>query len=433
MFFSRRFFPYFVTQCLGALNDNVYKNVLLLMVAYASVDLLPMSIDLFVNVAAAVFILPFLLFSAHAGSLADSRDKAWLMRRIKLVELVLMSCAALAMLNQSYLSMLFLLFLMGTQSAYFGPVKYALLPQTLKPDELVRGNAWVEVSTFLAILCGTVGAGVLVSSEHAMVISAILVVVLAIIGVIASWNIPSLPAALDAQNLPRKGNWQILKWIYQHHEIWAAIIGISWFWFLGATYLTQFPNFTRLFLFSDPSVVSVLLALFSIGIATGSFISARLSKGKVELGIVPLGLCGLTLFGIDFVLAIPSSVAFVYHATDFVMTTAHFRLMFDLFMIGVSGGIYIVPLYSFIQAEAKPSERAQVIAANNILNALFMITSAILAIIVLQLLLWDIADLFVMLAIGNILVLFFICIKKETFRQAACHFWCKKFKKNSPH
>ncbi len=205
MLFSRRFFPYFVTQCLGALNDNVYKNVLLLMVAYASVDQLPMSINLFVNIAAAVFILPFLLFSAHAGSLADVKDKAWLIRRIKLVELVLMLFAALAIFNQSYLAMLFLLFLMGTQSAYFGPVKYALLPQTLKPEELVRGNAWVEVSTFLAILCGTVGAGVLVSSDQGVGISAGLVVLFAAIGVFASWNIPDLPADIDAHKQPRKG------------------------------------------------------------------------------------------------------------------------------------------------------------------------------------------------------------------------------------
>lgn len=426
MFFSRRFFPYFVTQCLGALNDNVYKNVLLLMVAYASVDQLPMSIDLFVNIAAAVFILPFLLFSAHAGCLADSKDKAWLIRRIKLAELVLMSCAALAMLNQSYLSMLFLLFLMGTQSAYFGPVKYALLPQALKPDELVRGNAWVEVSTFLAILFGTVGAGILVSSEYALEIASVLVIFFAAMGVFASWNIPSLPADVIAHNLPRKGNWQILRWAFQHHEIWAAIIGISWFWFLGATYLTQFPNFTRLFLFSDPSVVSVLLALFSLGIACGSFVSVRLSKGKVELGIVPLGLFGLTLFGIDFVLAIPSSVEFVYHATDFMMTTGHFRLMFDLFMIGVSGGIYIVPLYSFIQSKAKASERAQVIAANNILNALFMITAALLAMLVLQLFTWKITELFILLAVGNLLVLTFLLVKEDVFRRSTINFWRRK-------
>ncbi|WP_065204552.1 MFS transporter [Shewanella woodyi] len=429
MLFSRRFFPYFVTQCLGALNDNVYKNVLLLMVAYASVDQLPMSINLFVNIAAAVFILPFLLFSAHAGSLADVKDKAWLIRRIKLVELVLMSFAALAIFSQSYLAMLFLLFLMGTQSAYFGPVKYALLPQTLKPEELVRGNAWVEVSTFLAILCGTVGAGVLVSSDQGVGISAGLVVLFAAIGVLASWNIPDLPADIDADKQPRKGNWQTLKWAFQQRDIWAAITGISWFWFLGASYLTQFPNFTRLFLFSDPSVVSVLLALFSVGIAAGSFISVRLSKGKVELGIVPLGLCGLTLFGIDFVLAIPAGVESLYQASSFVMSAEHYRLMLDLFMIGVSGGVYIVPLYSFIQSKAKASERAQVIAANNILNALFMITSAILAIVVLQLLTWDIPTLFMILASSNLLVLLFICLRNEVFRQSACHFWVKKLKK----
>lgn len=429
MLFSRRFFPYFVAQCLGALNDNVYKNVLLLMVAYTSVDQLPMSIDLFVNIAAAVFILPFLLFSAYAGYLADSKDKAWLIRRIKLVELVLMSCAAVAILNQSYLYMLLLLFLMGTQSAYFGPVKYALLPQVLTPEELVRGNAWVEVSTFLAILCGTVGAGVIVSSDYATAVSAILVVVLAILGVVAAWSVPSLPPAQSDEVSMRKGNWQILNCAYQNQQIWAATIGISWFWFLGATYLTQFPNFTRIFLFSNPSVVSVLLALFSLGIALGSFTSVRLSKGKVELGVVPLGLLGLTLFGIDFVLAVPSSSDIVFKASHFIADPGHYRLMFDLFMIGVSGGIYIVPLYSFIQSNAKVNERARVIAANNILNALFMISSALLAMLLLQVLTWKITELFMLLALGNLLILVFICIRKAFFRHAIINFWLKKIQR----
>ncbi|NRD71691.1 MFS transporter [Shewanella sp. VB17] len=429
MVFSRRFLPYFIAQCLGALNDNVYKNVLILMVAYTSAEQLPMSIDLFVNIAAAVFILPFLLFSAYAGYLADSKDKAWLIRRIKLVELVLMSGAALAIMNQSYLSMLLLLFLMGTQSAYFGPVKYALLPQVLTPAELVRGNAWVEVSTFLAILCGTLGAGIIVSSDYATTVSAILVVVLAIFGVVAAWGVPSLPPALSKDISMHKGNWQVLNCAYQNQQIWAAIIGISWFWFLGATYLTQFPNFTRIFLFSEPSVVSVLLALFSLGIALGSLTSVRLSKGKVELGVVPLGLLGLTLFGIDFALAVPSSSDMVFSASHFIADSGHYRLMFDLFMVGVSAGIYIVPLYSFIQSNAQVNERARVIAANNILNALFMISSALLAMLLLQVLMWQITELFMLLAFSNLLVFIFICVRKSFFRRAVIHFWLKKFQR----
>lgn len=194
MFFSKRFFPYFMTQCLGALNDNIYKNVLLLMVTYSQIDNLPISVNLFVNLAAGLFILPFFLFSAHAGAVADSMDKAKLIRRLKLIELAIMSCAATAIATQSAMLMLVLLFMTGTQSAYFGPVKYALLPQALKPNELVKGNAWVEMGTFLSILIGTLSAGLLLAIPNGTLIASCVVIALSLLGFMSSVNIPTMPS-----------------------------------------------------------------------------------------------------------------------------------------------------------------------------------------------------------------------------------------------
>lgn len=280
MLFSRRFFPYFCTQCLGALNDNVYKNVLLLMVTYSQVEQLPLPIDLFVNLAAGLFILPFLLFSAHAGQVADNMDKARLIKRLKQIELLVMGCAAIAILTQSYIAMLILLFLTGTQSAYFGPVKYSLLPQALKANELVKGNAWVEMGTFVSILLGTLTAGVLIALENGLYITAGLVLVLALLGVVSSQKMPALPLKTPASKVqfkPISGLVNTLKNAQKNRGIWMAILAISWFWFLGATYLTQFPNFAKTHLYADSTVVSVLLALFSIGVATGSWLCEKLS------------------------------------------------------------------------------------------------------------------------------------------------------------
>jgi len=409
MLFSRRFMPYFFTQSLGALNDNVFKNVLLLMVSYSQVNTLPMAVDLFVNLAAGLFILPFLLFSAHAGQLADNVDKALLIRRLKMFELCIMLVAMWAILTHSYLVMLLLLFLMGVQSAYFGPVKYSLLPRILHEHELVSGNAWVEVGTFLAILMGTLSAGIIVASDMSTYWAAAMVFVLALLGVIASRLIPDVPCltpvtspfsiikATRATIARGRKNW----------DIWMAILAISWFWFLGATYLTQIPNFSRVTLNADPTVVSLLLLLFSMGIGIGSFACERLSHQQVELGIAALGLLVLGLFGIDLYSALPSApvTAPMWDVVHFIADTRHYRLMFDLFMIGVGGGLFIVPLYTFIQVRAKEEECAQAIACNNIFNALFMVASAIIAMLLLVGLQWPIERLFLVLAYSSLLVL----------------------------
>ena len=422
MFLTKRFFPYFVTQCLGALNDNIYKNILLLMVTYSQIDSLPMSVDLFVNLAAGLFILPFFLFSAHAGAIADNMDKAKLIRRLKLIELVIMSCAATAIMTQSTILMLVLLFMTGTQSAYFGPVKYALLPQALKSDELVKGNAWVEIGTFLSILIGTLSAGLLLAVPNGMIIASCIVITLSLLGFLSSANIPSLPSKKSdkVKFEPITGLKKTLKLAQKQRGIWMSILAISWFWFMGATYLTQFPNFAREHLFADSTVVSLLLALFSVGIATGSWLCEKLSFNQVELGILPFGILGLTIFSADLLWAVPAIESFpsqYYDVQSFVAQSSHIRVMIDLFLVGVSGGVFIVPLYAFIQSRSEEGECAQSIAANNIMNALFMVASAAVSILVLSVFEFSIVELFAILAVGNFIVAIYVYRQVPEFTQ----------------
>lgn len=422
MFLTKRFFPYFVTQCLGALNDNIYKNVLLLMVTYSQIDSLPMSVDLFVNLAAGLFILPFFLFSAHAGAIADNMDKAKLIRRLKLIELVIMSCAATAIMTQSAILMLVLLFMTGTQSAYFGPVKYALLPQALKSDELVKGNAWVEIGTFLSILIGTLSAGLLLAVPNGMIIASCIVITLSLLGFLSSADIPALPSKKSdkVKFEPITGLKKTLKLAQKQRGIWMSILAISWFWFMGATYLTQFPNFAREHLFADSTVVSLLLALFSVGIATGSWLCEKLSFNQVELGILPFGILGLTIFSADLLWAVPAIESFpsqYYDVQSFVAQSSHIRVMIDLFLVGVSGGVFIVPLYAFIQSRSEEGECAQSIAANNIMNALFMVASAAVSILVLSVLEFSIVELFAILAVGNFVVAIYVYRQVPEFTQ----------------
>ncbi|TKF35954.1 MFS transporter [Enterovibrio norvegicus] len=422
MLFSTRFFPYFITQCLGALNDNLYKNVLLLMVTYSQIDALPLPVDLFINLAAGLFILPFFLFSAHAGAVADSMDKATLIRRLKAVELMIMLCAAMAIMTQSVILMLALLFMTGTQSAYFGPVKYALLPQALKPSELVKGNAWVEMGTFLSILIGTLSAGLLLAVLGGTYLASCLVVGLSVLGFLSSLRIPSMPSQQPKKVRfePISGLKKTLKIANKQRGIWMAILAISWFWFMGATYLTQFPNFAREHLHADSTVVSLLLALFSIGVATGSWLCEKLSFNHVELGILPFGILGLTLFTGDLLWAVPSIDSFpaqFYNVQAFLAQSMHYRVMIDLFFVGVSGGVFIVPLYAFIQSRSADGECAQSIAANNIMNALFMVVSAAVSILVLSVLDFSIVELFALMALGNFVVAVYVYRQVPEFTQ----------------
>ncbi|KUI99628.1 MFS transporter [Vibrio sp. MEBiC08052] len=418
---SRRFLPYFITQFFGAFNDNVFKNTLLLFVAFSSADQLAISSTLFINLAAGLFILPFFLFSASSGVLADQLEKSKLIRKIKVLEIVIMSLAAIGFITHSYLILLLLLFLMGTQSALFGPVKYALLPQQLKPDELMSGNALVETGTFLAILLGTLLAGVIASTPSAEYIAAGAVLVLAVCGYLASCYIPHAPATAPSQRFhwrPISQTRQTLRIAKQDPVIHRTILIISWFWFMGATYLTQFPNFTRYFLHGNEGAVSWLLTLFSVGIALGSLLCDRLSRHRVELGLVPVACLGISLFGYGLGSGVPHALPQTMDFAAFITRAELWPLFLSLLLLGVSGGMFIVPLYTFLQQRAHPEQRAQVIAALNIYNALFMVISAVLAIIVLSLLQWSIPDLFLLLSLINLGVAVYLLCQRpiETLR-----------------
>ncbi len=415
---QRKFLPYFVTQFFGAFNDNIFKNVLLLFVAFAGSSALPISSNLFINLAAGLFILPFFLFSASAGVLADKYEKSWFIRKVKLFEIGIMLLGAIGFITESYGVLLLLLFLMGTQSAFFGPVKYALLPQQLNEKELVPGNALVEAGTFIAILVGTLGAGLIASADNAKYLAAFCVVIFAVLGYLSSRFIPFASAgAPDIQFKwqPYKQTKLTLSIAKSDRIVFQCIIAISWFWFLGAAYLTQFPNFTKVYLNGTESAVSFLLALFSVGIAVGSMACNWLSNHRIEVGIVPIGALGITVFGFLMATSIPTDLPRFHTFAEFVSYDAFWPLFFYLLMIGISGGLFIVPLYALMQHRAKETERAQVIAGLNIFNSLFMVGSAVLGIVCLSVLEMSIPQLFALLAILNFLVAAYIFLQIPIF------------------
>ncbi|PSV24695.1 MFS transporter [Photobacterium sp. GB-27] len=415
---KRRFLPYFLTQALGAFNDNVYKNILLILIAYASVDTLPLSANLLINIAAGLFILPFFLFSASAGVIADQYDKAMIMRRVKLAEIVIMSLAAIAFFYHSYSALLVLLFLMGTQSAFFGPAKYALLPQHLKSEELISGNALVETGTFLAILLGTLLAGFIADSHNAHYIAAGAVIFFAILGYLTSLAIPSAPPTVKKTTFkwqPIKQTRSTMAIARQDKTIFQCIMGISWFWFLGACYLTQFPNYAKISLGGNAASVSFLLMLFSIGIAIGSMCCDRLSQHRIDPGIVPIGSLGITLFGSGLYFLAPATTVQTQSLMAFMTAPSLWPIFASLLLLGIAGGIFIVPLYALMQQRSKEDERAQIIAANNIWNAVFMVVSAISAIVFLSVLKLSIPEFFLILAAVNSLVVVYIYFQAPDF------------------
>ncbi|MFD2230037.1 MFS transporter [Alkalimarinus sediminis] len=416
---SKRFLPFFCTQFLGAFNDNIFKNTLMLLIAFSATRALGLESNVVMNLAAGLFILPFFLFSSIAGQVADKYEKSSIIRRVKLAEIFIMLLAAASFVTESYSLLLLLLFVMGTQSTFFGPVKYAILPQHLSDDELVGGNALVEMGTFVAILLGTIGAGLLMGVEDTKELTAVAVVAIAIAGYLASRKIPKAEPAdpsmkLDFNIVRMTG--KVLKYAREDRAVYLSIMAISWFWFLGASYLTQFPNFAKTVLQGDSSVVTMLLALFSIGIGVGSMLCERLSGHKVEIGIVPIGSLGLTLFGIDLYASIPSyDVDQPLTWLQFIAHPESVRVLIDLAGIGIFGGFFIVPLYAYIQKNSRPERRAQIIAANNIMNALFMVGSAIAGIVLLGVLELSIPQFFLVIALMNLVIAIYVYTQVPEF------------------
>ena len=408
---TRRFAPFFLTQFFGAFNDNVFKNALLILFTFSAAYQTEMDASLLNNLAAGLFILPFFLFSAFAGEIADKYEKSGLIRKIKLGEIVIMCLAAAAFWFNSAYGLLLILFLMGTQSTFFGPVKYSIIPQHLSSRELVGGNALVESGTFLSILLGTIAGGILSKMDNGPELVSVTVIVIAIMGWFSSRNIPDAPAANPEIKInfnPLKETWRTIQFARQNHGVFLAIMAISWFWFLGAAYLTQLPKYTQDVLWGDQTVVTALLAFFSIGIAIGSLLCEKLSGHKIELGLVPLGSIGLSVFGTDLYFSPTSHSGEIIGFFTFFTQPESYRVLLDFIAIGIFGGLYIVPLYAMIQERTEEKTRARTIAAVNIMNALFMVVSAISGILFLGIFQLSIPEFFLILAIMNAVVAAYI-------------------------
>jgi 1-acyl-sn-glycerol-3-phosphate acyltransferase len=379
---QRRFAPFFWVQFLGAGNDNLFKFAFTVMVTYQiQVDWLPASLAGLV--IGALFISPYLLFSATSGQLADKLEKAALMRFVKSFEIAVMALAGWGFWTQHVPVLLACVFLMGLHSTLFGPVKYAYLPQHLDERELTGGNGVVEMGTFVSILLGNVIGGLLIAiPETGARWAAAGCIAVAIAGRLVAGAIPTSPASDPTLRInwnPFTETWRNLRLAHGNLVVFRSLLGISWMWFFGAVFLSTFPSFARDVLHGDERVASLLLVVFSIGIAIGSLLCERLSHRHVEIGLVPLGAIGMSVFAVDLYLATrglaPQAVPMDLGA--FTAEPAHWRVLADLALLALFAGLYSVPMYALIQLRCEPTHRARIIAANNILNALFMIASSL--------------------------------------------------------
>jgi 1-acyl-sn-glycerol-3-phosphate acyltransferase len=408
---QRRFAPFFWTQFSGAANDNLFKFAFTVMVTYQlSISWLPPAMaGLAIG---ALFILPFLLFSATSGQLTDKYDKTAMIRFVKNLEVAIMLLAAYGFIADNVLVLLGCTFLMGLHSTLFGPVKFAYLPQVLSERELTGGNGMVEMGTFVAILLGNIAGGLLVAipdTGHRDV--AIACVVLALIGRVVAGSIPAAPATDPGLKInwnPVTETWNNLKLAHGNLVVFRSLLGISWMWFFGAVFLSQFPSLAKEVLHGNEQVASLLLVVFSIGIGTGSLLCEVLSRRHVEIGLVPLGAIGMSVFAIDLYFAshqLPASE--VMGLAAFLARPAHWRVMADLALLSLFAGLYSVPMYALIQLRSQPTHRARIIAANNILNALFMIGSSVIAGALLKAS-FSIPQIFLFTGLANAVVAFYI-------------------------
>ncbi len=409
---QRRFLPFFSTQFLGALNDNVFRNGLVILVTFQGIQVAGLGEGALANVAVALFMLPFFLFSALAGQIADKYDKSMLFRRIKLLELGLMTLAAIAFMTQSYIIVLVLLFMMGVQSTLFGPVKFSYLPNHLDTSELIAGNALVEAGTYTAIIFGLLLGGVAVSvvpGDQRILI--IMLLMIALVGYLTSRQIPKTPASDPELKINYNlwaETWRIVGFARRDRSVFMTVLGISWFWFYGTIVLTHVPMYTKEILVGTEAIATALLVTFAIGVGIGSLLCERLSGHRIELGLVPFGSIGLSLFAIDLYIAQPGPMAAPSETFgELVRQPGSIRILFDLAMLGVFGGMYSVPLYALMQKRAERKQLSRIIAANNILNSIFMVTATGMAIALLAAGL-SVPELFLTLALLNAAVAVFI-------------------------
>ncbi|TFW15876.1 MFS transporter [Massilia arenosa] len=409
---QRRFGPFFWTQFLGAFNDNLFKTALLVALTYDAASWTDMSLSTLTNLIPGLFILPYVLFSATAGQIAEKVEKAKLSRFVKLLEIGIMLVCGAGWLTHTLWLLIAGVVGMGVHSTLFGPVKYAYLPQNLKPEELVGGNGVIEMGTFVGILLGQVLGDVLVMWQpYGIQLVAGGTLVVAVLGLLASSRIPLSPA--PAPELKVNLNFltesvRNIAFSKQNRTVFLSMLGNSWFWFYGAIVLAQFPVFAKDYLHGEHSVFVLLLTVFSIGIGIGSLLCEKLSGHKVEIGLVPFGSIGLSLFGIDLYLACQH---YTNTATVDAFALLHQpgvpRILADIVLLGVFGGFFIVPLFALIQTRCDPKHISRTIAGMNILNALFMVVAAGVAVALLKAGL-TIPELFLATAVMNALVAIYI-------------------------
>ncbi|MBV7535645.1 MFS transporter [Duganella sp. sic0402] len=413
---QRRFAPFFWTQFLGAFNDNLFKTALVVIITFDALSWTTMSPSLVTNLIPGLFILPYVLFSATAGQLADKFEKSGLTRFVKWLEVAIMCVAGIGWVTHHLWLLIAAVVGMGIHSTLFGPVKYAYLPQQLSKDELIGGNGVTEMGTFVGILMGEVlGAVLVVQQPHGLWLEAAATILVAGMGLVAAYRIPHSPA--PAPELKISWNFigesiRNINYSRKNRTVFLSMLGNSWFWFYGALVLAQFPVYAKDYLHGDHGAFVLLLTIFSLGVGSGSLLCERLSGRKVEIGLVPFGSIGLTVFGVDLYFAslgFSSTAAAGVHLDAFALMAQHgmWRILFDVLMIGMFGGFFIVPLFALIQLRCDPQHISRTIAGMNILNALFMVAAAGLAIVLLGQGL-TIPELFLVTALLNALVAVYI-------------------------
>jgi MFS family permease len=418
---QRRFAPFFGAQFLGAFNDNLFKTALVTAITFDAASWTDLNVGLLNNLIAGLFILPFVLASATAGQIADKTDKAFLMRAVKLMEIAIMVIAAFGWAMHNLWLLVAAVVGMGLHSTIFGPVKHSYLPQHLSKQELIGGNGMVQMGTFVGILTGQLlGAAAMALGGTGVTVIVVATIAVALLGLLLTLLVPSSPPAAPDLVISRNvfaESIRNLRFSASNRDVFIAMLANSWFWFFGAMILAQFPVYARDILHGAPEVFAVLLTAFSIGIGAGSLMCERLSGGRLHLGLVPIGALGLSLFGIDLYFASTQAMPAQVTAAS-LLVGEQFRILLDCFLLGAFGGIYVVPLFALIQTRSEPSHLSRTIGGMNILNALFMVVAALIAMVLLSIGL-SVPGIFLFTAVANFALLILLCaVQPEYLREA---------------
>lgn len=420
---QRRFYPLFWTQFGGAFNDNLYKSALMMLFTYGSVERWGLSIDTLNNLVAAALIIPFFLFAPSAGQYADRLDKARVARRIKLLEVAIMVCGAVAIVRGSSAMLLAVIFATGVQSACFSPLKYAILPQHVTGGELTGANGLFHTGTSLAVFLGLIAGTLAMQWSFGSWAVASGGLLIAAVGWCFSRAIPAAPALPNAPSMvpnPLRQMARTMAYARQNKTVFWCLVGVSWYWFLGSVYLTQLPNFTREVLGGSASTVTCLLVLFLAGIVAGALVCEKLSRHKIEPGLVPMGALLIGLAGVALALSgitlerAPQPAALL-GVWQLAAVPGFWAVVLAVLLLGGSAGLYMVPLQALMQASAKPECRAQIIAANNVLNALFMVAAAIVAVLALGVLELTIPYFFMLIMLLHGAVTLWVFVREPLF------------------